>query len=237
MKWWHGLIVLILLAGGYGLYKIGSTPAPGQKIPDMGQDHVSPQKVLETKYNSNPPTSGPHLPTWVKPGVYDAPQSEGELIHSLEHGYVIISYNCGVHLGDNKTIRHRDNKKNILLSQSLTVLPSRVFAHEEEDTASSSAEPNLPQVATGSPSSSLRTSATNDTPACKTLVKQLTDLAQKKKLFKLIVVPRLQLDTTLALTAWTYVDKFDPDPIGIDTKRIEKFIDYHRDHGPEKTTE
>ena len=226
MKWWHGLIVLILLAGGYGLYKIGPTPAPGQKIPDMGQDHVSPQKVLETKYNSNPPTSGPHLPTWVKPGIYDAPQNEGELIHSLEHGYVIISYNCGVHLRASSVKRQASSK---------------VFAHEEEDTASSSAELNVPQVATGSPSSSLpseglgtgRTSAINDTPACKTLVKQITDLAGKKKLFKLIVVPRPQLDTTIALTAWTYVDKFDQ----FDEKRIVRFIDYHRDQGPEKTME
>ncbi len=221
MKWRHGVIVLILLAGGYGLYKIGSTPPPGQKMPDMGQDHVSPQKVLETKYNSNPPASGPHLPTWVKPGIYDAPQSEGELIHSLEHGYVIISYNCGVHLGASSIILRKD-------SGQVRQASSKVFAHEEEGTPSASLDTS-PPLATGS--------AVNESDRCKTLVKQLSELAQKKKLFKLIVVPRPQLDTTIALTAWTYIDKFDPDPIGVDAKRIEKFIDYHRDHGPEKTME
>ena len=208
MKWWHGLIVLILLAGGYGLYKIGSTSPPGQKMPDMGQDHVSPQQVLETKYNSNPPTSGPHLPAWIKPGIYGAPQSEGEVINSTEHRYITIRYNCEVHLTASSVKRQASSK---------------VLAHEEE--GSPSASFSNPTIATGS--------AVNESDRCKTLVKQLTDLAQKKKLFKLIVVPRPQLDTTIALTAWTYVDTFDQ----FDEERIVRFIDYHRDQGPEKTME
>ena len=43
----------------------------------------------------------------------------------------------------------------------------------------------------------------------KHFVKNLTELANKKKLWKLIIVPRPQLDTTIALTAWTYLDTFD----------------------------
>ena len=163
----------VILVAVVWIVRIAITPAPGNRMKDEGREHVSAQEVEKTLYNSNPPTSGQHTVTWVKPGIYKAPQSEGELLHSLEHGYVVIHYNCAVH------------KK------------------------------------------------ANESEACKTLITDLESIANKKKLFKLIVVPRPQLDTTIALTAWNYIDKFD----SFDKKRIEKFIDYHRDHGPEKTME
>lgn len=203
MQWWKiaiGVLVVGLL-GWFGWYV--TRPVPGGKREDQGREHVTPEAVAAFTYNSNPPTSGPHLPTWVKAGVYDAPQSEGELIHSLEHGYVIVNYNCNVHL-----------------SQIFNV--GKVFAHEEGSPSAAFVDPT---VATGS--------AVNDTEVCKSLVKNLTDAATKKKLWKLIVVPRPNLDTTIALTAWNYLDKFDT----FNEKRIERFIDYHRDRGPEKTME
>ena len=193
-------------------------PAPGTRLVDQGRDHVTVEEVAKFYYNSNPPTSGPHLPTWVKAGVFNEPQSEGELIHSLEHGYVIISYNCNVHLKSQKSIKSIKSIK----SESL-----KVYAHEE--TGSPSADFVDPTISTGS--------ATNDTDGCKTLVKNLTELANKKKLWKLAVVPRPQLNTTIALTAWNYLDAFDPSADGFDAGRIERFIDYHRDGGPEKTME
>lgn len=209
MKWWYWLVVGGFLAvAGWWVSRYLTTAPPGQRLPDMGREHVTPAQVAETSYNSNPPTSGPHLPSWVKAGIYDQPQAEGELIHSLEHGYIIISYNCGVHLKGSA-------------SSQLSVV-SLVFAHDE---GSPAAEPNLPQEATGS--------AINESPACQTLIGQLKELANKKKLWKLIVVPRPRLGTTLALTAWNYIDKSDT----FDAKRIEHFIDYYRDQGPEKTME
>ncbi len=205
MKWWKVAIGAIVLVG-FGWFGWSVTrPAPGVKVADLGREHVTAEQVASTTYNSNPPSSGPHLPTWVKPGVYDKPQSEGELIHSLEHGYVIISYNCGVHL-------------------TLKVFIQTVYAHEGEE-ASSGANLSQPELATGS--------AITQTEGCTTLRSQLADLANKKRLWKLIVVPRPQLDTTIALTAWGYIDKFDQ----FDAGRIERFIDFHRDQGPEKTME
>ena len=188
---------------------MATRPVPGSRMEDQGREHVSPAEVAAYQYNSNPPTSGQHLPTWVKAGVYDKPQSEGELIHSLEHGYVIISYNCNVHLS-------KISKFQFLISN--------VYAHEEEG-STPSVDFVDPTIATGS--------AMNESDGCKILVKNLTELANKKKLWKLIIVPRPQLDTTIALTAWTYLDTFDQ----FDEKRITRFIDYHRDQGPEKTME
>jgi hypothetical protein len=98
----------------------------------------------------------------------------------------------------------------------------KVYAHEE---GSSSADFKDPTISTQS--------AINESDGCKSLVKNLAELANKKKLWKLAVVSRPNLETTIALTAWNYIDKFD----GFDASRIERFIDYNRDQGPEKTIE
>lgn len=202
---------------------------------DQGRDHVTVEEVAKFYYNSNPPTSGPHLPTWVKAGVYDAPQSEGELIHSLEHGYIIINYNCNVHLSSIFNFHFS------IFNQFSIFNLKKVFAHEDESSSASTevtadkpaAEFRDPTISTGSPSTTLRVNAVNESDGCKTLVKNLTELADRKKLWKLAVVPRPQLNTTIALTAWNYIDTFD----AFDAGRIERFIDYHRDGGPEKTIE
>lgn len=53
---------------------------------EPGEDH--------TPYNSDPPTSGQHYPVAAEAGFYtEAPEDE-QLVHNLEHGYVIIWYNC-----------------------------------------------------------------------------------------------------------------------------------------------
>ena len=47
-----------------------------------------------TCYHSNPPTSGPHSPTSVQWGIYSDPVPKEQLLHNMEHGGVIIWYNC-----------------------------------------------------------------------------------------------------------------------------------------------
>ena len=227
MNYWKIGLGIAVVAGAGWLAWTMTRPVPGIRMADQGREHVTPQAVFEFKYNSNPPTSGQHLPTWVKTGVFDVAQSEGELIHALEHGYVIISYNCNVHLKASLPVIPANagiQSKNWIPDQvGDDKLISKVFAHEEE--GSSSADFVDPTIATGS--------AMNESDGCKTLVKQLAEVANQKKFWKLIVVPRPQLDTTIALTAWTYIDKFDQ----FNKARIERFIDYHRDGGPEKTME
>ena len=89
------IIVWLLVLGGVGwLIRILMAPIPGRAIADQGREHVSQEVIDKTVYNSNPPVSGPHLETWVKPGIYLELQRKGELIHSLEHGYVEIHYTC-----------------------------------------------------------------------------------------------------------------------------------------------
>jgi hypothetical protein len=68
-------------------------PRPGETIPIQGANHISVGQPHDP-YNSDPPTSGPHYDQPVQAGFYDeAPQDE-YLVHNLEHGHIIISYNC-----------------------------------------------------------------------------------------------------------------------------------------------
>ena len=44
-------------------------------------------------YNTVPPTSGMHWPQWSKCGFYNHPLPDELLVHNLEHGNIVISYN------------------------------------------------------------------------------------------------------------------------------------------------
>ncbi|MBF8299086.1 MAG: hypothetical protein HW397_135 [Dehalococcoidia bacterium] len=72
-------------------------PDPGTVTPDDGQGHINTNVPIEQStfkpYSSDPPTSGAH---WVSPapkGIY-LQMTDERLVHSLEHGYVIMHHNC-----------------------------------------------------------------------------------------------------------------------------------------------
>jgi hypothetical protein len=48
----------------------------------------------EITYSTNPPSSGEHYPSWADFGVYDFPLPRGYWVHNLEHGAVVVTYNC-----------------------------------------------------------------------------------------------------------------------------------------------
>ena len=43
---------------------------------------------------TKPPSSGNHYPIWPDYQTYDKPVPWGHLMHAMEHGAVIIVYNC-----------------------------------------------------------------------------------------------------------------------------------------------
>lgn len=92
--WWLSCIISVILLFVGGVYSVQalSKPLPGKDVPTLGRTHVPVGTLV--RYNSNPPTSGDHYATPEPAGVYDKAIPDGYLVHSLEHGYVIISYNC-----------------------------------------------------------------------------------------------------------------------------------------------
>lgn len=61
-----------------------------ETLPDNGRKHVEPNEPVD--YQKDFPTSGPHDPTPVMPGVYSQVQRPEQLVHSLEHGNVVVYY-------------------------------------------------------------------------------------------------------------------------------------------------
>lgn len=93
-----GLLTLVILVGGVWLLTSQgakeqvklSKPLVGEVITDQGRNHVPDGTQIQ--YNSNPPTSGSHYAQPQPGGIYDKSVPDGNLLHSLEHGAVILSY-------------------------------------------------------------------------------------------------------------------------------------------------
>jgi hypothetical protein len=91
-----GLLALLCLAACAPDQPQGKAPASAgrtQQFPNLGQQHISAGQA-HAAYNSNPPTSGPHYPDPARWGIYDAPLPDETLVHNLEHGGIVVQYNC-----------------------------------------------------------------------------------------------------------------------------------------------
>jgi hypothetical protein len=65
-----------------------------ETFPSEGQEHVPVGTVIP--YQTDPPTSGPHYPDPEPGGFYTTEIAAGFLVHSMEHGGVIIYYSPAV---------------------------------------------------------------------------------------------------------------------------------------------
>jgi hypothetical protein len=98
-------LVVLGLGGGawYWWYGQGAGQQPRQEgkkgtrgpqvvkvFPSEGDAHVTPGQAV--RYRTDPPTSGPHDPEPTPPGFYDRVQRQEKLVHSLEHGNIVIYY-------------------------------------------------------------------------------------------------------------------------------------------------
>src|SRR4051794_14650260 len=95
---WIGVAILGVVAFfamlGYLIYQQSlPVPHPGRDIAIQGRNHI-PVGQAHDPYNSEPPSSGPHYDTPAQAGFYDRAPADENLVHSMEHGYVIIWYNC-----------------------------------------------------------------------------------------------------------------------------------------------
>ena len=63
-----------------------------EEHPASSFDHVT--TCSEVHYDTNPPSGGNHYPIWPAFQEYTFPVPEGFFVHALEHGAVVIWYNC-----------------------------------------------------------------------------------------------------------------------------------------------
>jgi hypothetical protein len=67
---------------------------PGERFADLGNEHIQTASEPHTPYNSDPPTSGPHLPYIAPWGIHTRPIPLELQVHNLEDGGVVVQYNC-----------------------------------------------------------------------------------------------------------------------------------------------
>jgi hypothetical protein len=79
-------------AGDAQLIEGGQCTTTIESHPDEGAVHIP--CVDATDYQTSPPSSGNHYACWAAYQTYAAPIPWGNLVHSLEHGAIVIVYNC-----------------------------------------------------------------------------------------------------------------------------------------------
>ena len=94
-RWIIGVAAAIIVAVvvGYLGYQAGAD-RPGVEMPDQGNLHVQTESEPHVPYNSDPPTSGPHLPYLAPWGVHTSPIAKELQVHNLEDGGVMVQYAC-----------------------------------------------------------------------------------------------------------------------------------------------
>jgi hypothetical protein len=85
--------VIVAVVVGYFAYR-AAADLPGVKMPDQGNLHINSETTPHEPYNSDPPTSGPHLPYIAPWGIHTRPISKELQVHNLEDGGVMVQYNC-----------------------------------------------------------------------------------------------------------------------------------------------
>jgi hypothetical protein len=85
--------VVVSVVVGYFAYR-AAADLPGAKMADQGNLHIASETTPHEPYNSDPPTSGPHLPYIAPWGVHTRPIVRELQVHNLEDGGVLLQYNC-----------------------------------------------------------------------------------------------------------------------------------------------
>ena len=88
-----GVAVIALAVVGYFAYRALAAP-PGIPMPDQGNRHLKMAEEPHVPYNSEPPTSGPHLPYLAPWGIHNVPIVKELQVHNLEDGGVMVQYRC-----------------------------------------------------------------------------------------------------------------------------------------------
>jgi hypothetical protein len=95
LQWLVGgsVVVVAAVVVGYFAYR-AVADLPGMSYPDLGNAHIQTLAEPHAPYNSDPPTSGPHLPYIAPWGVHTEPIPKELQVHNLEDGGVVVQFNC-----------------------------------------------------------------------------------------------------------------------------------------------
>jgi hypothetical protein len=90
-----------------------------QAVPAQPGDHTAElDATSDPKWNTDPPTSGPHHPISAVYGEYDSPLRVTQVVHNLEHGAVFVLYGSRVSEATVAQLRefYADDRRGMLLA-------------------------------------------------------------------------------------------------------------------------
>jgi hypothetical protein len=86
-------VALVLVVGALVAYSMVGEQPTWQSVAIMASPHIV-MGAPHPPYNSNPPTSGPHLGDLARWGVHQQPIPDELQVHNLEDKGVVIQYHC-----------------------------------------------------------------------------------------------------------------------------------------------
>jgi len=87
--------IIIVAAGVVVWFAWQSVAAmPGRAVASQGNAHLMSPSDPHPPYNSDPPTSGPHLPYIAPWGIHTTPIIKELQVHNLEDGGAMVQYSC-----------------------------------------------------------------------------------------------------------------------------------------------
>lgn len=98
------LAMLVAACGGGSSFEDSRLREFEDQFTTAGQPHLPPG--TPANYNSTPPYAGPHWSQPLRCGIYEQEQQFEPMVHTMEHGAVILYYQPLVHEADEIAAMH-----------------------------------------------------------------------------------------------------------------------------------
>ena len=87
--------VVTMVVAGIAVQVVREINKPGERFRSQGNVHIASLVSPHVPYNTDPPTSGPHMPNLAAWGSYLEPVEDEYLVHNMEDAGVILWYDMG----------------------------------------------------------------------------------------------------------------------------------------------
>ena len=124
--WLIGAGIVLLVATPIGISSYRQSQLPGERYRSLGNAHIGEGAV--PTYNSNPPTSGPHLPYTAGWGAYTEVQPDPLLVHNLEDAGVILWYQSGTPAENQAQVEELENAYDARRYRRVVIAPRKDLA-------------------------------------------------------------------------------------------------------------
>jgi hypothetical protein len=127
LPWAIGVGVLVIVAGPIVFDAVQRANLPGRHVASLGHAHIA-ETARTPRYNSNPPTSGPHYATVAPAGSYVHELPDPVLVHNMEDGHVVLWHRMGD--AEHNALRIRQYEEAAAGFRQVVIVPRTDLEHE-----------------------------------------------------------------------------------------------------------